>query len=156
MLKLVRVDYRLLHGQVAYVWFGNVKADSILIASDAVAIDESRKKILRMAKPSDCKLVIKSIQEAADILNSDVTTKYNLIVLIENINDLYRLCKTCPSIKSVNLGLSAQSVNSRTIANSVYLNEEEIRLLKDLMAHEVKIDVRQAPSDPVVSLQSLI
>lgn len=156
MLKLVRVDYRLLHGQVAYVWFGNVKADSILIASDAVAIDESRKKILRMAKPSDCKLVIKSIQEAADILNSDVTASYNLIVLIESINDLYRLCITCPSIKSANLGLSAKSAKSRAIANSVYLNDEEIGLLKDLMAREVEIEVRQAPSDPVVSLRSLI
>lgn len=156
MLKLVRVDYRLLHGQVAYVWYGSVKADSILIASDSVVHDESRKKILRLAKPSDCKLVFKSIMDSSDILNSDITEKYNLIVLVENVKDLYRLCQLCPSINSVNLGLSAQTEGSIAIANSVYLNDEEVEMMKTLLARDVVIEVKQATADSTVLLKNLI
>ena len=36
MIKLLRVDHRLLHGQVAFSWKNAVEADCILIACDAV------------------------------------------------------------------------------------------------------------------------
>ena len=36
MLKLLRVDHRLLHGQVAFSWTQNLGADCILIANDDV------------------------------------------------------------------------------------------------------------------------
>ena len=40
MIKLVRVDHRLLHGQVAFSWTNGVGADCILVASDMVVNDE--------------------------------------------------------------------------------------------------------------------
>ena len=36
MIKLVRVDHRLLHGQVAFSWTNGVGANCILVASDTV------------------------------------------------------------------------------------------------------------------------
>ncbi len=43
MIKLLRVDHRLLHGQVAFSWKNAVEADCILIACDAVMKDDLRK-----------------------------------------------------------------------------------------------------------------
>ena len=43
MIKLVRVDHRLLHGQVAFTWTSAINADCILIANDAVPKDDLRK-----------------------------------------------------------------------------------------------------------------
>ena len=40
MIKLLRVDHRLLHGQVAFSWKNAVEADCILIACDAVMKDD--------------------------------------------------------------------------------------------------------------------
>ena len=45
MIKLLRVDHRLLHGQVAFSWKNAVEADCILIACDAVMKDDLRKNI---------------------------------------------------------------------------------------------------------------
>ena len=42
MIKMTRVDHRLLHGQVAFTWIKAVGADCILIANDDVAKDELR------------------------------------------------------------------------------------------------------------------
>ena len=40
MIKLVRVDHRLLHGQVAFSWTNGVGANCILVASDTVVNDD--------------------------------------------------------------------------------------------------------------------
>lgn len=42
MIKLVRVDHRLLHGQVAMAWTQSLDVDCMLIANDAIMKDEIR------------------------------------------------------------------------------------------------------------------
>ena len=56
MIKLTRVDYRLIHGQVAMSWTHALDVDCILLASDAVAKDDMRKAALRLARPNGVKL----------------------------------------------------------------------------------------------------
>ena len=64
MIKLLRVDYRLVHGQVAISWSRHIGADCILVANDEVAKDEMRQSMLRLSKPQGMKLVIKSIEDS--------------------------------------------------------------------------------------------
>ena len=40
MIKLVRLDYRLLHGQVVFSWTGHVGAQRIIVVDDDAANDE--------------------------------------------------------------------------------------------------------------------
>ena len=42
MIKLLRVDHRLLHGQVVYSWCSQIKPNCILVANDEVEKDEMR------------------------------------------------------------------------------------------------------------------
>ena len=66
MIKLTRVDYRLIHGQVAMSWTHALDVDCILLASDAVAKDDMRKAALRLARPDGVKLVIKDVDAAIE------------------------------------------------------------------------------------------
>ena len=74
MIKLMRVDYRLIHGQVAMAWTHTIGADCILVAGDVIAADDMRKATLRLARPSGVKLVIKDIMEKPEM-------KYGLLIL---------------------------------------------------------------------------
>ena len=65
MIRLCRVDHRLLHGQVAYAWMQSLSVNCILISSDTVVADELRMAVLKMAKPAGVKLVMKSVAESA-------------------------------------------------------------------------------------------
>lgn len=85
MIKLTRVDYRLIHGQVAMSWTHALDVDCILLASDAVAKDDMRKAALRLARPSGVKLVIKDVDAAIEALNSGVTDKYSLFIIAERL-----------------------------------------------------------------------
>ena len=70
MIKCLRVDHRLLHGQVAFSWTSHLSADCILIACDAVMNDEIRKASIKLAKPQGVKLVIKNIEDSIAAINS--------------------------------------------------------------------------------------
>ena len=80
MIKLVRVDHRLLHGQVAFAWTKNLSVDCILIANDEVAADKLRMAALRMAAPAGVKVVIKNIVDSVAAIQSGKTDKYHLIL----------------------------------------------------------------------------
>ena len=52
MIKLLRVDKRLLHGQVAFTWTASVGADCILIACDTLQDDPLRLTTIKLSKPA--------------------------------------------------------------------------------------------------------
>ena len=81
MIKCLRVDHRLLHGQVAFSWTSALGADCILIANDDVMKDELRKTTIKMAKPQGVKLVMKSVEDGIAAVNSGVTDKYKLFIV---------------------------------------------------------------------------
>lgn len=49
MIQMIRVDYRLLHGQVAVSWTSALGADCILLVSDTVLNDKLRLQALSLA-----------------------------------------------------------------------------------------------------------
>ena len=61
MIQLVRVDYRLLHGQVAVSWTADLGIDCILLVSDTLLDDPIRVTSVKLAKPTGVKVVSKYI-----------------------------------------------------------------------------------------------
>ena len=66
MILLLRVDHRLLHGQVAVSWAQGLKANCIFCVGDHIANDPVWKTTLKMGKPAGCKLVIKDMVKYAN------------------------------------------------------------------------------------------
>lgn len=149
MIVLLRVDHRLLHGQVAFSWVKTIDADCILIANDGVCNDEIRKTTLKLAKPQDTKLVIKNIEDSIKAILDGVTDKYRLLIVVENIEDAYKIAKNC-NIKSINLGGTKATNETKNISKAVNITEKEEKLLKELVENEIEVEIRQLPNDSKV------
>lgn len=147
MIKLVRVDHRLLHGQVAFAWTKYVDADCILIASDALVKDELRMAAMWMARPTGIKLVMKTIDDSVKALCSGVTDAYRLFILCENIEDAHRLCMQVPDIKHINLGGMKNRSDRKQVAKAIHVSEDDIKLLKELDAKDIELEIRLVPND---------
>lgn len=143
MIKLTRVDYRLIHGQVAMSLTHALDVDCILLASDAVAKDDMRKAALRLARPNGVKLVIKDVDAAIEALNSGVTDKYSLFIITETIEDVYRLAKGCKDIKEINLGGTRKTP-------AIFATEKDAEHIQELLGDGVAIEIRQVPNDAKV------
>lgn len=152
MILLLRVDHRLLHGQVAFSWTQTLGADCILIANDAVAGDELRKTTMKLAKPQGVKLVIKDIKAAIEALNSGVTDKYKLFIVVESVEDAYKIVSDVKQIKQVNLGGIKLREGSRNISKTINLLEEEEKMIKELESQGVEVEIRQLPGDNKIYL----
>ena len=146
MLVGLRVDHRLLHGQVAFSWTSALGADCILIANTAVTNDNHRKTAIKMAKPAGTKLVIKNIEDSIKALNSGVTDKYKLFVIVENVKDAYELM-TKADIHSVTLGGTKATNETKNISKAVNLTDEEISLVKELIERGDEVEIRMVPAD---------
>ena len=61
----IRIDDRLIHGQVVAYWSNSLKLTRIMVANDDVAVDDMRKSVLRMAAPAGIKTSIIPVERAA-------------------------------------------------------------------------------------------
>ena len=147
MIKLVRVDHRLLHGQVAFSWTSALSADCILIANDDVVKDELRKTTMKLAQPHGVKLVIKNMEDSIAAINSGVTDKYKLLVVVESIKDAHALIKGCSQIKALNLGGTKVKEGTRNISKAVNVLPEEEELIKELINDGIEVEIRMVPDD---------
>lgn len=151
MLKLLRVDHRLLHGQVAFSWTQNIGADCILIANDDVPQNDIRKTTIKLAKPQGVKLVIKSIEDSIQALQSGVTDKYKLFIVVESVKDAKTLAEAYPEIQQINLGGIKVREGTRNISKAINVTPEEEELIKELVDKGIEVEIRQVPADKKVA-----
>lgn len=156
MINCVRVDYRLLHGQVALAWTQNLGIDCMLIANDELMKDNIQKATLKLAKPSGVKLVMKNIQDSIAAINSGVTDKYKLFIIIKTIEDAERLSAGISEIKSINIGGVMPKDNTRMLTKSVPVTKEEETLLKKMIDRNIEIEIRQVPGDSKVFVKDIL
>ncbi len=154
MIRLCRVDHRLLHGQVAFSWSHALGVNCILVASDEAAGDEIRMATMRLAKPAGVKLVIKSVADSVNAINSGVTDKYNLLIVTGSVADAARLARECESVTSVNLGgTKKDSATVKSFEPALHLTADDCETLKKLAKAGVELEVRQVPGDKKLVLK---
>lgn len=156
MIKCLRVDHRLLHGQVAFSWTSALGADCILIANDDVMQDELRKTTIKMAKPQGVKLVMKNVDDGIAAVNSGITDKYKLFIVVESIRDAYRFATETNVITSINLGGTKANEHTKNISKAMNVTEEEITLLKELLDKGVEVEIRMVPNDTKINAANVL
>ena len=156
MIKLLRVDHRLLHGQVAFSWTQFLGVDCILIANDSLMNDELRKTTIKLAKPQGVKVVMKNIEDSINAINSGVTDKYKLFVVVESIEDADRLIKGTKRFEVLNLGGIKSREGTRNISKAINVTPKEEETLKDLIKLGVEVEIRQIPNDQKILAESVL
>ena len=153
MVKLVRVDHRLLHGQVVFIWTASIGVDCILIANDDVANDPIQKGILKLSQPPGVKLIFKSVKDSIEALNSGITDKYNLMIITSNVDDGYELASKVEQIRSLNLGNVKLRENTHNLSKLVHVTDEEEKKLKALAAAGIEVEIRAVPNDDKIIIK---
>lgn len=147
MIKVARVDHRLVHGQIIYSWLNSADINTIFVVNDDVVNNKARKQALRMVKPANVKMVIKSVDEAIEAVNSGVTDKYNMMVVFENIGDAYRFILETKAVDSLNLGGTLASDDTKQYFSQINLSGSDIEKLNDLVDRNIEVEVRLVAKD---------
>lgn len=156
MVKLLRIDERLLHGQVAVTWVSNVNASSILIANDEIMQNEMSKMAIKMAKPNGVNLAIRSIDEGAKLLNDPRSDDITIFVIVKTIADAVRLAEQTHCIRQVNIGGIRKREGGKLIAPAVYVSDRDIDNLKKLKSLVDVVEFRMVPADSARKLEDVL
>lgn len=104
MIIQLRIDDRLIHGQVALVWSKELGTPGILVANDQAAVNNTVKMTLKMACPPGIKLIVKSVDGAVGVIQDPRAEKMRIFALTRNVKDALKLVKSCKeNICEVNL-----------------------------------------------------
>lgn len=160
MIVNLRVDHRLLHGQVAFSWIKYTGANCVLIANDAVASDVLRMSALRLAKPEGVKLVMKSVDDSIAAIKSGVTDKYALFVITESVKDADRMIEglagTERALTELSLGGVKVADGKKRISKAVFLSDAECDAVRRIAGTGVRVTVQMVPSEPAEDALKLI
>lgn len=133
MIVQLRIDERLIHGQVASAWSKALDNDTIVCASDIAAGDPLRKRLLTMAAPPGKKVRISSVDEVIRLLSDPRAEKMKIFLLTDTIKDAVKLVKAL-GIQEVNLGNYHDRDEKETIniCDGCTVNQENYDALKEL------------------------
>lgn len=158
MIELVRADDRLVHGLVAVSWTNELQPSILLVANDEAANDSMMKMTMKMAKPAGVTLGIKTIDDAAKILNNPKYTQRKIFVVTENLKDVVALTHKVKGIERVNVGTAGihyQGSDVVNIVGGVKMTTEEFNYAKQLNAAGVEVFAETAPSQEKASFSSI-
>lgn len=151
-ITALRVDDRLIHGQVAMTWTKQLKVQGILVANDDAASDNTQKMALKMAVPAGIKVLVKPVEEAIRVLNYPKASQMRILVLTRNIKDALRVRKQVGEIGFLNIGNTGRfdgiDVSEKQLLSpTVMLTQEEADCLKELTEIDPKTCLQQVPND---------
>jgi len=156
MIKLLRIDDRLVHGQVAFTWTPAIGADCLFVANDRVAKDEFLRMTLGLAKPAGAKLLIKSITDSIGWLNDAKNKGQQLLVLVDSVKDAHALAMGVEEIRTINFGGIRAKAGAKPVSKAIALTEPDIVLIRELLARGLELEARQVPTDKKQSIENLL
>ncbi len=153
---LVRVDTRLLHGQVATTWTKMTNPDRIIVVSDAVSHDDLRKSMIMEAAPPGVKAHVVPVQKMIEVAKDPRFGATKAMLLFETPQDLLRAVEGGVDIKEVNLGSMAHSVGKVVVTNAIAMDNDDVETLEKLAAKGITFDIRKVPADSAESFDAMI
>lgn len=146
-ISWVRIDSRLLHGQVAMAWSKEIRPDRIIVVSDAVAHDQLRKDLITQAAPPGIKANVCPVSKLVDITKDPRFSQTTALLLFETPQDLVRVVEAGVKIGHVNVGSMAHSAGKVAINGTVSIDADDARALKVLHDHGCELGWQKVPAD---------
>lgn len=161
MISMIRIDDRLIHGQVAVMWSKQLGVSRIVVASDKIAANEIQANALKMAAPAGIKAFVLPIKKAVDLVNDSRAKDMKILIVSNNPSDIHEVLKGVnekPLLNIANYGRIGGGVLSDKdkITETVYVTDEDRRIFSEIFGMGYDFEYQPLPSDNKQSLKQLL
>ena len=144
--QLIRVDDRLIHGQVSAGWAPLVDPEYMIIANDDIASSQEDSDIYLLAVPFGCKGKVFDVKNAAFFLNS-IQNEKPFIAVLGSLSNALEMYNSGYSFKELNIGGVHYSEGKKEIMHYLFTDQKDIDAVKQLEAMGVVIYLQDLPSN---------
>lgn len=152
----VRIDGRLIHGQVANLWTTKLNISRIMVVDDEVSTDAIGKSGLKLATPAGVKLSVLPIDKAAENLLAGKYDSQRLLIVAKKPATFLALVEKGVPIETINVGNMSQNDNTHSITKSINVEPEDVEAFKTLNEKGVKLTAQMVPTDKAEDFMSLL
>jgi mannose/fructose/N-acetylgalactosamine-specific phosphotransferase system component IIB len=149
---VLRVDDRLIHGQVIEGWIKYFKINHIILVSDKIAENQLQQMIYTSILPSGCKLEVLTKDYFSKLIKK-IKTKKVILILFETVADLYTYKDSLTEDMLINIGCVASREHKIEISDTVFLDKEEINMLCELRK-KFDIQIKKLPWETSIEIKN--
>ena len=154
-IRLVRVDDRLIHGQVVAVWLRSVGADRIVIVDDRVAADPFLVEVLTLAAPSDVAVEVLDVADGATRVAELAGSADRAFVLVKTPATALSLLRAGVRIDVLNVGGMGAGPGRRPLYRNISASDDERATMREIEADGTHVEIRVVPDDRPVPFASV-
>lgn len=155
-VAMTRVDFRLVHGQVAARWTRTLAATKIIVIDDATANDPFMQRLFSMTAPAGSKIFVYTIEKAIEKWNKNKFGKGPIIVIFKDIESAKKTYDLGFTFESLNIGQVPKAEGRVQAYNTVCLSEAETDTLINLSDAGVDVYFWPTPDDKRETLENVV
>jgi PTS system mannose-specific IIA component len=156
MIDLIRIDDRLIHGQLVEGWVNYLKATLILVADDAIASNSRQRSIMELSAPQGLQVFIGSVEEVCVRLHEAVHDAGHAIVVFSNPVDALRALESGMECRALNIGGMHYVPGKRKLLDVLAVNDADLEALRAIAAKGIKIVIQTVPTQRPVPLEKVL
>ena len=149
----IRIDDRLIHGQVATMWTNELGATRIMVINDEVANNDMQKSLLRMAAPPNVSTSIITKETAVKNISEGKYKGQKVFIVVKSPLDILYLLNNGLDIKEINVGNMSAKSNTEVVKTTISVTKEEKEAFKKLIERGVEVTAIMTPGAPKVYLK---
>jgi len=155
-IQLVRIDDRLIHGQVIIAWSKVAAVQRMVVIDDKVAADVIRKILLQTIAPPGVSVSVLTVAQAIEMLSNDSVVNEKLFLLFSNPTDILALVAGGIMIHKVNIGGMSFGQGKTELTKAVSVDEQDRSAFRKLHQHGVILEIQMLPNDTPIDVMSKI
>lgn len=155
-VRLVRVDDRLVHGQVMTSWLKATAANKIMVVDDEVAQNDLMKTVLKGVVPSQVKLGIFGVEKAIDRLIKGFKPEDKVIMLVKTPETVWAIQQAGVDIDALNIGGMGIRADRTTLHQNIACSDSEREAIKGLIAAGCDVSIQITADDPKIDVSKLV
>lgn len=152
----VRIDGRLIHGQVANLWTTKLNISRIMVVDDEVAQNDIEKSGLKLATPAGVRLSVLPIEKAAHNILAGKYDSQRLLIIVRKPDRLLKMVELGVPIEEINVGNMSQSDETQSITKSINVVDQDVEVFKELNNKGIRLIAQMVPSDKAEDFMSLL
>ncbi len=156
-LALLRVDERLIHGQVTVGWGQRLRPDRYLVVDDRLAESAWETEILALGAPPGVPAEFVSVEEARARAPALLASEEAVVLLTKDLDHMLRLARGgILSGTEVNLGGIHHAEGKEEVLPYLFLDEGDRERIGLLESEGVRIVARDLPNSPCRGAEELL
>ncbi len=155
-LVLVRIDDRLVHGQVVIGWGNVLHPDRILLCNDEIAGSQWERELYTGGASDGVAVEVLSVREAAQRLTKSRYGEERLFLLVESPKEIVELLDQGVSITTVNVGGMHHRPGKKQVAPYLFVDDQDRHWFQELYARHVELVGQDVPSGKKLDIPKLL